>query len=327
MIAFRTDLFLIRARIICLLLFISVSVFPTSAHSFDILLGTEAPGSFSYFTGRLLCRMINSDVADVSCKQVSALDDVHNLTNVQGGSLDISLVDSRSLLDAVNKTGVFEFFDLNYENLRALAPLYDTPVTLVVRKDAGISSLGDLKGKRINAGYPQSPQSLAIKSLLKAKNWSRDDFSLVGALPPIKSQDTKAFCYGTMQAMVYVGLHPDFSLRRVLKTCHGELMSMDDRDIEKMVKADPAFWRVDLADGTYPSHPEKIVTFGTRTMLVASSDLDKETVYKIIEVIDENKKRLVAAHSALALFSVDIARESASGVQLHPGAAMYFAEH
>lgn len=323
----RADVFLRRTRTICFFLFVGLFVLPGSVYSFDILLGTEAPGSFSYFTGRMLCRMINSDAADVNCKHVPASDDVHNLTNVQGGSLDISLVDSRALLSAVHKTGSFKFFDLNYENLRVLAPLYEIPVALVVRKDAGISSLGDLKGKRINSGYPQSPQALAIKSILKAKNWSRDDFSLVGALPPIKSQDTKAFCYGTMQAMVYIGLHPDFSLRRVLKTCNGKLMNMDDRDIGKMVNGDPALWKIDLAAGTYPSHPEKIVTFGTRAMLVASSDLDKETVYKIIEVIDKNKQQLMAAHSALSLFSVAIAQESASGMQLHPGAAKYFTEH
>ncbi|MEA3544709.1 MAG: TAXI family TRAP transporter solute-binding subunit [Thermodesulfobacteriota bacterium] len=309
------------------LLLVSLCGAPASVYAFDVLLGTGAPGSFSYFSGRVLCRMINHKVDDVNCRQVPATDDVHNLTNLQGGSLDISLVDSRMLFNAINKTGNFEFLDISYKNVRALAPLYDVPITLIVRKDAGIASLDDLKGKRINAGTPGSLQYLGVNTILKAKKWSRNDFSLVGDLPPIKAQDTKAFCYGTMQAMVYIGIHPDFSLRRLLKTCNGSLLNMNDREIGKLVNDDPAFWKIDLAAGTYPSHPEKVATFGTRAMLVAADSLDNETVYKIIEAIDKNRECLTDAHAALSLFSVDLAQKGTPGIQLHPGAAMYFDKH
>ncbi len=312
---------------ICFFLLAGTFMSPALVHAFDIRLGTGSPGSFSYFSGRVLCRMINTKVDDVNCQQVPASDDVYNLTNLQGGSLDVSLVDSITLFDAIKKTGDFEFLDINYENLRALAPLYDVPIALIIRSDAGITSLADLKGKRINAGTPGSLQYLAVNTILKAKKWSRKDFSLVGDLPPIKSQDTKAFCYGTMQAMVYIGMHPDFSLRRLLKTCHGSLLNMDDGDIEKYVNDEPAFWKTVLAAGTYPSHPEEVVTFGTRAMLVASAELDKETVYKIIEAIDNNQECLANAHSALALFSLDAVRKSSSGIQLHPGTAQYLSEH
>ncbi len=314
-------------RIILMLLIAGMCGFPASVQAFDLLLGTGVPGSFSYFTGRVLCRMINLKVDDVSCRQVPATDEVDNLTNLQSGSLDISLIDSRMLFDAVNKTGSFQFLDINYNDLRAIAPLYDVPVALIVRNDANISSLDDLKGKRINAGNPGSLEDLSVETIMKAKNWTRDDFSLVGVLPPIKSQDTKAFCYGTMQAMVYVGVHPDFSLRRMLKTCNGSLLSMDDSDVIKLINDNPAFWKTTIATGTYPSHPKKVVTFGTRTMLVASDVLDSEIVAKIIAAIDNNRDCLTDAHDALSLFSIDAARIGTTGIPLHYGAAKYFTEH
>ncbi len=313
--------------IITILLLISFCISPLTAQAFDIRLGTEEPGSFSYFSGRLLCRMINNQIEDVNCQQVPMVDDVANLTNLQGGSLDISLVNSRPLYNAINKTANFKYLDIGYENLRVVAPLYDVPIALIVRKDAGINSLDDLKGKRINAGNPQSIQDLAVKAILQAKHWTTKDFSLIGVLPPIKSQDSKAFCYGTMQAMVYVGQHPDFSLRHLLKTCNGDLMDMDDGDIEQFITSHPEFWKTAIAAGTYPSHPEKVVTFGTRTMLITSAELDNETVYKIIEVLDKNQKQMTAAHPALGLFSVETARKSAPGISLHPGAAQYLADH
>lgn len=316
--------------IICFSLNVTFLLSPVLVHAFDIRLGTGAPGSFSYFSGRVLCRMINSQVADLNCQQVAATEkgDIYNLTNLHDGSLDIILVDSRPLFDAINKTGSFEFLDIDYNNLRALAPLYDTPVSLIVRNDAGITSLADLKGKRVNAGAPGSIQYLAMNRILKAKKWSKDDFSLLGNLSPSQSNDDrKSFCYGTMQAMVYIGIHPDFSLRRLLKTCNGSLLNMDDGDIEGLVSSDPALWKTEIPAGMYPSNPGKIVTFGTRTMLVVSQDLDQETAYKIIEIIDKNKGYLEDIHQSLGLFSTEVARKNPDGLQLHSGAARYLSEH
>lgn len=303
---------------------------PVLVHAFDIRLGTGAPGSFSYFSGRVLCRMINSQDAGLNCQQVAATEeeDIYNLTNLHDGSLDLILVDSRPLFDAINKTGNFKFLDIDYDNLRALAPLYDTPVSLIVRNDAGITSLADLKGKRVNAGAPGSVQYLAMNKILKAKKWSNDDFSLLGNLSPSQSNDDrKSFCYGTMQAMVYIGIHPDFSLRRLLKTCNGSLLNMDDDDIEALVNNDPALWETEIPAGMYPSNPAKVITFGTRTMLVVSQDLDQETAYKIIEIIDNNKRYLKDIHQSLGLFSTEVARKNPDGLQLHLGAARYLSEH
>jgi TRAP-type uncharacterized transport system substrate-binding protein len=62
-------------------------------------------------------------------------------------------------------------------------------------------------------------------------------------------------------------------------------------------------------------------------MLVASADLDEQTVYKIIDAIYSNKKHLKRAHPALASFAVDAIQKNDIGIQLHPGAVKYFSEH
>ena len=307
--------------------FLTVGLFPFSANALDILLGTGEPGTFSHFTSRILCRIINNYSDDLNCKTVPTPDDVNNLTNLRGGALDIGLIDSRMLLDAINKTGQFKFFDINYENLRVLAPLYDVPITLVVRSDAKITSLDELQGKRINAGFPLSPQHLAVDTIMKAKNWTEKDFILFGEIAASKSQDTMAFCHNTVQAMVHIGVHPDSSLEQLLRLCEADLVNMDDNDIQKLVNDHPAFWKINIAADTYPSQKKGITTFGTRAMLVVSEDLDEETVYQIIDAIYSNRERLKNAHPSLSLFPASAAQKSATGIQLHPGAAKYFKEH
>jgi TRAP transporter TAXI family solute receptor len=313
-----------RATIISVCLI--VGLFPFPANAFDILLGTGETGTFSHFTGRMICRMINIHSSDINCKTVPGPGDVHNLTNLQEGSLDIGLINSRMLRDAVNKTGYFEFLDISYDNLRVLVPLYDVPITLVVRSDAKITSLEELKGKRINVGAPRSFQHLAFNTIMKAKKWSKGDFSLFEELPASQSQDTMALCYGTIQAMVHTGVHPDSSLQQLLRRCKAGLVNMNDIDIEKLVTDHPAFTKINIAADTYTSHPKGVTTFGTRAMLVASADLDEQTVYKILDAIYSNQKHLKRAHPALASFTVDAKQKNDIGIQLHPGAVKYISE-
>lgn len=317
--------FVKRAYIISV--FLVIGFFPFAVHAFDILLGTGAFGTFSHFSGRSICRVINRYSGQMNCKTVPAPNDVHILTNLQGGSLDMGLIDSRMLNDAMNRTGYFAFMDINYENLRTLFSLYDIPVTLVVRSDAGIDSLAKMKGKRINAGAPRSLQHLAMDTIMKAKNWSKEDFSLIAELPPSQSQDTMAFCHGNIQAMVHIGVHPDASLQQLFRLCEASLVDMDDKDIEKLVNDHPAFSKINIAADTYPSQPKQVGTFGTNAMLVASEDLHEQTVYQIIDAIFSNRKHLMRAHPALSSFALDTAWKRDAGVKRHAGAVKYFSEH
>ena len=134
--------------------------------------------------------------------------EIDNLTNLQSGSLDLSIINSNVLEGAVKKSGQFQFLDINYSNLSILTPLYARPIGIIVRSNAGISSLNDLKGKRINAGAPGSIERQAMDLILKAKGWSVSDFKRFEELPTSHAQDTMAFCQGTVQAMIIVGVHP-----------------------------------------------------------------------------------------------------------------------
>ena len=307
--------------VIAIMVFVLTIVFcPIGANAFDILLGTGEPKTFSHFAGRMICRVINKHTSDLNCKVVTAPDDVDNLTNLGGGSLDIGLIDSSLLYDAVNRTGYFEFFDISYENLRLLAPLYQIPVTLVVRSDARIDALDALKGKRINAGAPRSIQHLQFDTLMEAKSWQKSDFSLIAELPRSQSQDTMAFCHGDVQAMLHVGVHPDGSLQQLFKLCEANLVDMDDAEIEKMVSGHPALAKIEISADVYPANPQPVTTFGTTALLVASEDLDEQTVYSIVEAIERSRNRLQDAHPALGVGPLP----AELGIPLHPGAVSFF---
>ena len=294
------------------------------ANALDILIGTSKAGTSSHFTGRLIERVVSKQVKDFNCKTVPASGDIHNLTNLLEGSLDISLIDSRMLHDAINKIGNFKFLDIDYQNLTVLAPLYDVPFTLIVGDKVGITNLDGLKGKRINIGAPLSLQRLSIETILAAKNWSKNNFSLVAEISDSQSQDTMAFCHGTIDAMIHVGVHPDPSLQQLFKLCKAKTADMNDTDIQSLVHRHPAFSKFTIPSGTYPSQTSDIITFGTQTLLVASQNFDEETAYAILNAIYRNHKKFSNAHPSLTLKKPDIKQMSYAGIKLHAGTLKYF---
>jgi TRAP transporter TAXI family solute receptor len=102
---------------------------------------------------------------------------------------------------------------------------------------------------------------------------------------------------------------------------------MDDSDIQRLVDDHPAFWKTGIPAKAYASQPKETITFATRGILVASADLDEETVYELIGAIHDNQKKMTRAHPALSSFTVTREHENDLGIKLHPGAAKYFSEH
>ncbi len=296
---------------------------PLSVSAYEILLGTGKAGSFSHFSGRMLCRAINKEVSGVICTVKDVDDEVDSLTNLQSGSLDLAIINSNVLDAAVNKSGQFQFLDINYDNLAILTPLYDRPIGIIVRSNAGISTLNDLKGKRINAGAPGSIERRAMGLIMKAKGWSVDDFTRFEELPTSHAQDTMAFCQGTVQAMVMIGVHPSQSANNLIENCKGVFLDINDDAIDKLVDARAPCWETEIK---VASDSVPVRTFGTRAILVASSVIDQETGYAITKALYKNRVRLQKSHPALSLYPVQESKKGIKGLQLHEGAEQFFTE-
>lgn len=299
---------------------------PGTVTAFELYLGTAQTGSFSHYTGRLLGRTLGKDLEGVrfSFKILAASGDIHNLTNVQQGSLDLAVVDSRMLFDAVHRTGRFQFLDMNFDNVALVGRLFDMPVTLVTVSGSRVSKLADLAGKRVNAGAPLSLTNLSFETILSAKSWSHKDFLMVTELSGSQSQDTMAFCHGNIDAMFHRGIHPNARLGQLLRLCNGHLADMDDDDIRGLIREHPAFYAVTIPAGTYPEQAEAVSTFGTRAFLVASRDLDDRTVFDIADLLIRRRSLLSAAHPALEFDKPDDPDLKAMGIPFHPGAEHYF---
>jgi TRAP transporter TAXI family solute receptor len=295
--------------------------------AFEILIGTGPTGTFSHFSGRVIERVIHRQAPGLMCRSIASQDVIDNLTNLKQGYLDLALADARLVYDAVHKKNYFEFLDIAYDSLRVLLPMFSVPITLVVRDNAQIDTLDDLHGKRINAGAPRSLRHLVTRTLMKTKGWSPSDFGLITEISSSLSQDSMAFCYGTIQAMVHMGVHPDTGLEQLIERCQGRLVGINDRDIEGLVADDPVFAMSVIAENTYPQQTAPVQTLSVFTLLIASEDMDEQTAYGIIETLYKNKRTLQTAHPSMLAVDEDVIRKGIAGIEMHPGAVRFFKEN
>jgi TRAP transporter TAXI family solute receptor len=310
------------------LFFITYSTSP----ALELLLGTSQPGTFDYHTGRVICRMLNSLTEDLECR-VEPADDashadaaVHNLTNIRSGSLDLGIVDSTNQANAVQQSGQFEFLDIRYDNLRSLFSLNSVPFTLITYKGADIHSFEDLRGKAVNIGNQGSSQREIMNSLLAAMNWSKNEFKLVEQISAFRSLDSMALCHRNVDAIVRVNVHPDSSIQQVVKLCNAELVSVSGPGIMQFIKQNPAYQAINIPGGTYASNPAPVITFGVKSTLITSEEMDEESVYAIVRTLFENLDRLKRTHPSFVSLTPDRMFADGLTAPLHRGAIKYYRE-
>lgn len=307
-------------RLLFVLLYLAA--FPAQAE--EILVGTGSSSGVYFQVGRSICRLVNRNMEQTSCTPLQTAGSVSNLANVEGGSLEIGIVQSDIQHHAMHRSGPYRFVDTPHDNLRSLFSLYTEPFNLIARNDAGISGLDDLKGRRVNIGNAGSGQRATMEVVMDAKGWSTDDFQLATELPA--SQQSMALCHNRVQAMVYMVGHPNPSISQALRLCDAKLVEVAGPEIDRLVAEHPFYAYTMIPAGTYPGVVEPVKTFGTLATVISSSDVDEELVYAIVKTIFENFDRFKRMHKAFhALEPAQMIRQGLAA-PLHRGAERYYRE-
>jgi TRAP transporter TAXI family solute receptor len=307
----------------CALLLLTLSFSSPPCHAYDLMLGTDKPGSFSFFTGRAICRAINKHIDGVDCKTVPTSEHANTLTNLQGGSLDMALANSKLVSDAMYHSGDFRFLGIDYYNLRMVLPVYRVPISIVARNDAKINVMADLPGKMVNGGAPLSMTLLVFDQIMAAMGWEKSQFSLFQNLPETSSQDILAFNNGTVLAMLHIGVHPDKKLAQSLYHSKGKIVGITGPAIDRLVGQKVGFTSSFINSGLYPFLPEKLKTLALETMLIATEDTDDELVESVLEAIVLSQKILRQAHPSLLGEELEFDRATGCEILTHPAAVEY----
>ncbi len=292
-----------------------------------ITIGTGGVTGVYYPTGGAICRLVNKNKKKhgVRCSVESTGGSVYNINTIRAGELDMGVAQSDWQYHAYNGTGKESFKKAGpFKELRAVFSVHPEPVSIISRADAGIKSVGDLAGKRVNIGNPGSGTEATWNVMWKSMGMKNGDLKLVAQM---KSAETpSARCDNKIDAFFWLVGNPAALNKEATTTCDAKFVPVEGAAIDKLVK-DNSFYRyATIPGGMYRGNPNDIKTFGVGATFVSSTRTSANTVYQVVKGVFDNFKSFKKLHPAFGNLKESEMIKDALSAPLHDGAAKYYKE-
>jgi TRAP transporter TAXI family solute receptor len=291
---------------------------PVAAAQQQLSIATGGTGGVYYPLGGGLAELINKHIAGHKAVAEVTGASVENMGLVARGDSDIAFALADTVYQAYHGTGRFEGRKLP---VRAIAAVYPNAVQIVTMKGSGISSLQDLKGKRVSVGAPGSGTEVNAKALLEANGITYEDMN-VQRLNFNETAD--ALRDGQIDVGFWSVGPPTSSILNLATTHEIAMIALTEAEVANAQKVEPVFAPYTLGAGMYDK-VGAVATIGIPNVLVVNADMPDELAHAITKVIFDRIDDLIAIHPAANDTTVDFSLGS-SPIPLHPGAARYYTE-
>ncbi|MGW4912663.1 TAXI family TRAP transporter solute-binding subunit [Streptomyces sp. NPDC004270] len=270
-------------------------------------LGEEPPtGTITFSTGTLrgvyqeygerLRTELGRDMPGLKVKLVQSAGSYENVRRVATGQADFTI----AAADAV------ETYELNdgrgADRMRGVARLYDDYVQLVVGRDSGITSISQLRHKRVAIGLPNSGVRLIANRVLGAAGIdpAKDITPVAEGIDTGPDQLRR----GKIDAFFWSGGLPTKGLLDLAKKFSFTFVPIDDSLVNKLHSEGEAalYYRAtNMPESAYPSvqHGTTVATIAVSNLLMTRKDMDPRLTEWVTRTVIKSRDDIGAhVHSA-----------------------------
>jgi TRAP transporter TAXI family solute receptor len=265
-----------------------------------------------------LAEIINTHVDGYSATAEVTGASVENMALIALGDADLAIALADIVAQAYSGTGRFEGQQLPM--VRGLASLYANMVQIVALEGSGITSLEDLRGKRVSIGAPGSGTEVNAAAILEANGITYDD---IDEQRLNFNETADALSNGDIDAGFWSVGAPTSSILNLATTQDIVIIALTENEMAAAMAADRTFAKTTLGGGSYTGVDEDIPVLGIPNVLTVSSDMSDDLAYAITKAMFENIAELQAVHPAANETTIELTM-SATPVPLHPGAIRYY---
>lgn len=305
----------------------SLTSVSASANQTFVNIGTGGQTGVYYVVGQSICRLVNRDSDDhgIKCTAPSTGGSVANINAIRQGQQDMGIAQSDWQYYAL-KGEKHESFKQQgpFTKLRALFSVHGEPFTVVARADSGIEHFDDLVDKRVNIQNPGSGTRGTMELIMAEKGWTNDSFKLAAELKA--SEQAQALCDNKIDVMLYNVGHPSGAIKEATTSCDAKVIPVTGPIIDDLVNNNSFYARTTIKGGMYKGTDSDVTTFGNTATMVASADVDADTVYHVVKAVFENFDRFKRLHPAFANLDPKEMISGGLSAPLHDGAVRYYKE-
>ena len=242
-----------------------------------------------------------------------------NILDIDDNIVDMAIVQNDVMDYAYNGTSLFADIGA-IDSFSTLGAAYAEVCQIVARADSGITSVADLKGKKVSVGDSGSGVEFNAQQILGAYDITFEDIDKQNLSFQASADALKD---GKIDAFFCTAGAPTVAITDLSTTTGTVLVGIDAEHIAKL-KADYGFYAEYVVPaGTYNGIDTDVTTVAVKATFIVSNDLDEETVYQLTKAIYENKDEY--SHEKATEMSLEYAVSSIS-VPFHPGAERYYKE-
>jgi uncharacterized protein len=240
-----------------------------------------------------------------------------NMTTLKNGDAEIAF--SQTDIASYAAEGKLMFANNKVDNVKAIATLYPETIQIVTTKESGITSVEDLKGKKVSVGAPGSGTVANAEQILEVHGMTFDD---INKQDLSFDESTQGIQDGTIDAAFVTAGTPTGAVESLGATEDIVIVPIEQDKIDNLIQKYPFYVKEEVPSGTYGLE-SAVTTVAVQAMLVANSDLADNVVYDITKAIFENLDKVT--HAKGKLIKVENALNGV-GIDVHPGAQKYFDE-
>ena len=207
--------------------------------------------------------------------------------------------------------------------LRAIANLYPETLQVVVRRDAGIATVRELKGRRVSLGPKESGTYVEARLLLALFGLKPSAMRAVHLSPAAASDAMRA---GELDAFVVVAGFPVPALSALAEALPVDILPVDGSEADALIRNNPFFAPTVVPGETYADVPARI-TLSVGALWVTTEAQDDELVYQLTRALwhPNNRRLFEQGHTRARLIRRDTALDGLA-IPLHEGARRYYRE-
>jgi TRAP transporter TAXI family solute receptor len=289
------------------------------AEEVKLILATGGTAGTYYPFGGAMAKIWNSKIPGMNVTAQSTGASAENVRLINKKEVELALVQSDTIDFAYHAK---EAFKEPLRKMNAIAVLYPEVIQIVVRGDGPVKAFTDLKGLKVGVGAPGSGTEANFRQLLDVYGMKKED---VRAQYLSFSESAEQFKDKHIDAFIVTAGIPNAAIMDVAVMQNIRILSLPDDKIAQITKKYPFLSPMVIPANTYKNQTSEVKTIAVAAVLIASSDLKEEIVYKLTKALFENQAELASAHAKGKELNLQRAVTGVS-IPFHPGAVKYYKE-
>lgn len=282
----------------------------------QLTFATGGTGGVYYPYGGGIANVISGELPGVVVTVQETNASVDNVKLLDTDQAQMALVLGDVVSDAVNGENTFEA----PVDICSLGNLYNNFVHFFTTADSGITSIEDLKGKRVSPGAVGSASEVTADRIMEAAGL--DPQADIERVQLGVAETVAAIQDGTVDAGAWSGGLPTGAIVDLASTDELVLIPTGEYAEAMAEEYGDYYFEEEIPAGTYEGQDEAVSNVVSPNILVVRSDMDESLQEDMTRAIYENKEQLITVHPAAE--ELDPENATVDFIETCAGAQAYF---